>query len=295
MRPTPVHAYYAQLAAVFDGGRQDLGALVGTHRECVGGAQDRSSDVAIVVGQAGGHVDCDEFLGVGAQLLVQARHRLRELAREGAPSADADDPVDPYARPADGVPFGGPLKGTQGAARQLDDADAGFPGRLQGPRVTVGLEQEGSDDLSPLRHHRTGVEGIPAVVTAADKGDEAGIHVFDVGGRLVDAKAFPQPGDSRRGRQVPQPRLRSAEVTDLVGYFLSDLAHVAVGITFRRGGFHVPTFNVSCLSERQGATVQDQHGVILPHVPALAGQRVRGKRLTNTAARHTPRRRQMFR
>lgn len=106
-------------------------------------------------------------------------------------SADADDPVDPYARPADGVPFGGPFKGTQGAARQLDDADAGFPGCLQGPRVSVGLEQEGSDDLSPLRQHRTGVEGIPAVVTTTDEGDEAGIHVFDVGGRLVDAKALP--------------------------------------------------------------------------------------------------------
>ena len=31
------------------------------------------------------------------------------------------------------------------------------------------------------------------------------------------------------------------------------------------------TFNVSGFGERQGATVQNQHGAILPHVPVLAG------------------------
>ena len=140
MHPAPVHAHHAQLAAVFDSGRQDLRALVGTHRKRVGSAQDRSSDAAVIVGQAGGHVDCDDLFGVDAQLFVQARHRLRELARKGALSADTDDTVDPYARPADGVPFGGPLKGTQGATRQFDDANAAVPGSRQGPHVTVGLQ-----------------------------------------------------------------------------------------------------------------------------------------------------------
>ena len=157
--------------------------------------------------------------------------------------------------------------------------------------MTGGLEQKCCDNHPLLRQQRARVQGITPVVASANEGGYAGIQVFDAGRRLVKAEVVSQPGDGGRLRYVPEPRKRIGQVADAIGDLLGDLAHVAVGVPFRRGGFHVLTFNVSCLSERQGATVQNQHGVILPHVPVLAGQRVRGKRLTNTAARHTPRRR----
>ncbi len=65
-----------------------------------------------------------------------------------------------------------------------------------------------------------------------------------------------------------------------IGDLLGDLAH-GNGVAVRRGGFNVLTFNVSGFGERQGATVQNQHKVILPH---CAGPRSGQEQ----AARYTP-------
>ena len=143
--------------------------------------------------------------------------------------------------------------------------------------MTGGLEQKCCDNHPLLRQQRARVQGITSVVASADECGYAGIQVFDAGRRLVKADIVSQPGDGGRLRYVPEPRERIGQVADTIGDLLGDLTHVAVGLPFRRGGCHVLTFNVSCLSERQGATVQNQHGVILPHVPVLAGRRVRGR------------------
>ena len=161
--------------------------------------------------------------------------------------------------------------------------------------MTGGLEQKCCDNHPLLRQQRARVQGIAAVVASANESDHAGVQVFDAGRCLVKTDIVSQPGDGGCLRYIPQPRERIGQVADTISDLLGDLAHVAVGVAVRCCCFNVLTFNVSCLSEGQGATVQNQHGAILPHVPVLAGQRVRGKMLTNTAARHTPRRRQMFR
>ena len=146
-----------------------------------------------------------------------------------------------------------------------------------------GLQQESGDDHSLLRQHRACVEGIPTVISAADEGGNAGIHLFDVGGGLVDAEAASQPGDGGWVRKVPQPGDRVGKVADPVCDLFGDLAHVAVGVAVRCCCFNVPTFNVSRLSEGQGTTVQNQHGVILPHSRPTEGGAT-GEGLTATRA-----------
>ena len=79
----PIHSHQPHLAGVFDGGGQDLCALVGANREGVRGPQNRTADRAIVIGEARRHIDGNHFLRVRAHCVVQARHRIRELAREG--------------------------------------------------------------------------------------------------------------------------------------------------------------------------------------------------------------------
>ena len=157
--------------------------------------------------------------------------------------------------------------------------------------MTRGLEQKCCDNHPLLRQQRARVQGIAAVVASANESDHAGVQVFDARSCLVKTNIVSQPGNGGRLRYIPQPRKRIGQVADTIGDLLGDLAHVAVGVAVRRGGFNVLTFNVSGFGERQGATVQNQHGAILPHVPVLAGQRVRGKMLTNTAARPPTRRR----
>ena len=80
---TPIHTHQPHLAGVFDGGRQDLRALVGANREGVRGPQNRTADRAVVIGEARRYIDGNHFLRVRAHRVVQTHHRIRELAREG--------------------------------------------------------------------------------------------------------------------------------------------------------------------------------------------------------------------
>ena len=79
----PIHSHQPHLAGVFDGGRQDLCALVGANREGVCGPQNRTADRAVVIGEARRYIDGNHFLRVRAHCVVQARHRIRELTGEG--------------------------------------------------------------------------------------------------------------------------------------------------------------------------------------------------------------------
>ena len=79
----PIHSHEPHLAGVFDGGWQDLCALVGANREGVRGSQNQTADRTVVIGQARRYIDGNHFLRVRAHRVVQARHRIRKLTGEG--------------------------------------------------------------------------------------------------------------------------------------------------------------------------------------------------------------------
>ena len=263
----PVHRHEADVPGEFDSGRQDLGTLVGSDGERVGGAQDRTRDRTIVVGQARGDVDRDDGPRLDGGEPVEDLHGFRERSRERAVGAGAHDAVDPGVREEHFGPCGRVLDGTQRLAAKVDDAHARFLGGGKGTAMAALLEEVGGRPDSSAREDRAGVEGVPAVVSTANKGgDTVGdpVTLFIVAAILrtrggIGALAVPAHGQVRmahdRGRNLA-----------------CDVEHVTVRITLGNRLINALFLQFPRVGEGQGSSINREHAPysVTPRTPGAA-------------------------
>ena len=263
----PIHSHQPHLAGVFDGGRQDLRALVGADREGVGSAQDRARDRAVVVSQTRGHIDRNNGARLDGGKPVEELHGFRKRARERAVGTGAHDAVDPGVREKDLGPCGGVFDGAQRLAAEVDDAHARFLGGGEGAAVAALLEEVGGRSDSSAREDRAGVEGIPAVVSASNEGCNTAsdpVDPFSVAAFLRIHAGFTVLAIPAHG----QVRMAHDRGRDLA----RDVEHVAVRIALGNRLVNALCLQFPRVGEGQGGSINREHApyCFTPCAPGVA-------------------------